>query len=154
MIMYFIRSSTFILLCLCLRTLIDGKPIIQSTPSHQIKDHIRQLLNLYGLENEYARFLSYLKITSPKDIRLKELYEEYFSYNSYISDLVDFYAKFYTLNEIVELTKFYSSPLGMKTIRLNHSLNQQMEDLMLTKISDYIFTAAEYGFTINIPEFH
>jgi hypothetical protein len=27
-----------------------------------------------------------------------------------------------------------------------------MEDQMLTKISDYIFTAAEYGLTIALPE--
>lgn len=154
LIMYFIRSTTIILLCLCLQTFIHGKSIHSSSSSQQIKDHIRQLLNLLGLENEYARFLSYLKIEPPKDIRLKELYDEYFSYNSYITDLVDFYAKFYTLNEITELTKFYSSPVGMKTIRFNHVLNQQMEDLMLTKISDYIFTAAEYGFTINVPAFH
>ena len=148
--MYVIRSTTIILLLFL--SLVQGKNI-HSSESHLIKDHIRQLLNLHGLENEYARFLSYLKISPPKDMRLKGLYEEYFSYNSYISDLVDFYAKFYTSNEILELLKFYSTPLGTKTIRFNQILNPQMEDLMLSKISDYIFTAAEYGFTINLPEF-
>lgn len=148
--MYLIRSTIILLFF----SFVQSKGIHSTSESHLLKEHIRQLLNLHGLENEYARFLSYLKISSPKDIRLKSLYEEYFSYNSYVSDLVDLYAKFYTSNEIIELLKFYSSTLGMKTIRFNQILNPHMEDLMLSKISDYIFTAAEYGFTINLPEFH
>lgn len=126
-----------------------------SSASNNIKDRIKHLLNINGIENEYARFLSYLKIHPPKDnMRLNALYEELFSSNSYISDLVDVYAKYYTFNEIMELIKFYSSPLGEKTIQFNQILNHQIEDLMLTKISDYIFTAAEYGITIALPEFH
>jgi hypothetical protein len=52
----------------------------------------------------------------------------------------------------MELIKFYSSPLGEKSLQFNNILNQQMEDLMLTKISDYIFTATEHGSTIPLPE--
>lgn len=152
--MYFIRSPTFIMALFFTVTLIQGKPIYSSTSS-KIKDQAKHLLNQHTVENEYTRFLSYLKIYPPKDnMRLRTLYDELFSFNTYISDLADVYAKYYTMDEIMELIKFYSSPLGEKVIRFNNIMNQQMEDLMLTKISDYIFTSAEYGFTIALPEFH
>jgi hypothetical protein len=108
-----------------------------------------------GVENEYTRFLTYLKIYPPKDnIRLNALYEDLFSFDSYISDFADIYAKYYTLEEILELIKFYSSPLGMKTIQVNHESNLQADDMMLNKITDYIFTAAEHGLDIALPEIH
>jgi hypothetical protein len=151
--MYTIRSTTLIIVLLFTITFIQGKPMYPSS-SNNIKDYIKHLLNINGSENEYARFLSYLKIDPPKDnIKLKLLYEELFSLDSYISDLTEVYAKYYTLDEIIQLIKFYSNPLGEKTIRFNHILNQQMEDLMLTKISDYIFTAEEHGLQISLPQF-
>jgi hypothetical protein len=149
--MYYTRSTTFIIALLFTVTFIQGNSI----HPNNIKEHIKYLLNISGVENEYARFLSYLKIHPPKEnIKLNALYDELFSSKSYISDLAEAYAKYYTFDEIMELIKFYSSPLGVKTIKFNQVLNPQMEDLMLTKISDYIFTAAEHGLTIPIPEFH
>jgi len=150
--MYFIRSTTFIIALLFNVTFIQGKPVYPSSSS-DIKDYIKYLLNINGNENEYARFLSYLKIHPPKDnMRLEALYEELFSSDSYISDLTEVYAKHYTLNEIIELIKFYSSPVGRKTVQFTNTLNTQIEDVMLTKISDYIFTAAEHGSIIPLPE--
>jgi len=151
--MYSIRSTTLIIILLLTSTFIEGKPTYPSS-SNNIKDYIKYLLNINGSENEYIRFLSYLKVHPPKDnMKLKLLYEELFSFDSYISDLTEVYAKYYTLDEIIELIKFYSNSLGKKTIRFNHILNEQMEDLMLTKISDYIFTATEHGLKIPLPEF-
>jgi len=151
--MYCIRSTTaFIIVLLLTVTFIQGKPM-HPLSSSNIKDYIKYLLNINGVENQYVQFLSYLKVYPPKDdMRLSALYEELFSLNSYISDLADVYEKYYTPNEIMELIKFYSSPLGEKSLQFNNILNQQMEDLMLTKISDYIFTATEHGSTIPLPE--
>ena len=149
--MYLIRaSSIFIALILTINS-VQGKPS-QSISSNNAKEYIRHLLNLIGIENEYARFLSYMKIYPPSDnVKMRALYDEFFSTDAYISDVVQVYAKYYTLDEIVELIKFYSSPLGKKTIQMNNDLNKQMEDLMLTKISDYIFTSAEHGLNISFP---
>ncbi len=150
--MYFTRSTTFIIGLLFTVTFTQGKPMYPSSSSN-IKDNIRYLLSINGNENEYARFLSYLKVHPPKNNPgLKALYEQLFSSDSYISDLAEVYAKYYTLDEIIDLIKFYSSPLGEKTIQFNNILNPHMEDLMLTKITDYIFTAAEYGLNIPLPE--
>jgi len=152
--MHFIRPTTFIIALFLTVTCIQGKPAYPSSSTH-MKDYIKYLLHIMGIENEYDRFLSYLKIFPPKDnIQLTALYEDLFSYNSYISDVAEIYAKNYTLEEILELIKFYSSPLGMKTLRVNKESNYQVDDLMLTKISDYIFTAAEHGIDIALPEIH
>jgi hypothetical protein len=152
--MHFIRCTTFIIALILTVTIIQGKPT-HPLSSSNLKDYTEYLLNMMGLENEYARFLSYLKIHPPKDnIRLNALYEDYFSFNSYISDVAQMYTKYYTPQEIGDLIKFYSSPLGIKTIQVNNELNKQVDDLMLTKISDYIFTAAEHGLDIALPDFH
>ncbi len=83
---------------------------------------------------------------------MKNFYNELFSLDSYVSDLIEIYAKHYTLDDVINLINFYSSPLGKKTLRMNQVLNKQMEDLMLTKISDYIFTSAEHGYDIVLPQ--
>ena len=149
--MYLIRSSS---ICLALIMTIT---LVQSKPSHPInannaKENIRYLLNLIGIENEYARFLSYMKVYPPNDNpTMRALYNEFFSSNAYINDVIQVYAKYYSMEEISELIRFYGSPLGRKTLHMNHDLHKQMEDLMLTKISDYIFTAAEHGMNIALP---
>lgn len=104
-----------------------------------------------GTENEYTRFLSFMKISPPEDLTMKALYHKYFSLESYTSDLTEIYAKYYTVDEIIQLISFYSSPLGKKNLQFHHELNRQMDDMMLTKISDYIFTAQEHGFDIPLP---
>ena len=108
-----------------------------------------------GIENEYTRFLSFLKVHPPKDnLAMKSLYNELFSFDAYISDVTRMYAKYYTPEEILELIKFNSSPLGLKSIQVNNEVNRKIEDLMLTKISDYVFTSAEHGFNLVIPGFN
>lgn len=148
--MHFIRSTLFIIALLCTIGLIQGKPTSSSSPN--IKAYIKYLLTLTGVENEYTRFLSYMKIYPPEDIKMKNLYNTLFSSDSYVTDLIDIYAKNYTLEEIIQLINFYSSPLGKKTLQMGQELNKQMEDIMLTKISDYIFTSAEYGYNIILPQ--
>ena len=149
--MHLIRSSSILIALILTINIVQGKPT-QAISSSNAKEYIRHLLHLTGIENEYARFLSYMKIYPPSDnIKMRALYDELFSTSAYITDVIQVYAKYYTLDEIVELIKFYSSPLGKKTIQMNNDLNKQMEDLMLTKISDYIFTSAEHGVNISLP---
>jgi hypothetical protein len=148
--MHFIRSTLFITALLCTISTIQGKPT-SSTPNN-LKGYIRYLLNIIGFDNEYQRFLSFMKIHPPEDIKMKNFYNELFSLDSYVSDLIEIYAKHYTLDDVINLINFYSSPLGKKTLRMNQVLNKQMEDLMLTKISDYIFTSAEHGYDIVLPQ--
>ncbi len=150
--MNFIRSTILIIASLLTVTLIQGNPV-HPLPSSNIKDYTNYLLNMIGTENEYARFLTYLKIHPPNDnIILRTMYENLFSLSAYISDVAQVYEKYYTLEEILQLIEFYSSPLGKKTIGINNELNHQIEDLMLTKISDYIFTSAEHNIYIPLPE--
>jgi len=150
--MNFVRSTILIIASLLTVTLIQGNPV-HPLSSGNIKDYTNYLLNMIGTENEYARFLTYLKIHPPNDnIILRTLYENLFSLNAYISDVAQVYEKYYTLEEILQLIEFYSSPLGKKTIGINNELNHQIEDLMLTKISDYIFTSAEHNIYIPLPE--
>ncbi|CAF2674478.1 unnamed protein product [Rotaria sp. Silwood2] len=152
--MHLMRSMLFTIALLMIITLIQGKPTHISSSSTNIKDYIKHLLSLTGIENEYARFLSFLKIDPPTDnTKMRVLYDELFSTNAYVSDLIRLYAKSYTLDEIIELLAFYSSPLGKKTLQTTHEINRQIEDIMLTKISDYIFTSAEHGFNIPLAEF-
>jgi hypothetical protein len=148
--MHFIRSTLIIIGLFCTIDGIQGKP--NNSSPNNLKGYIKYLLNIIGVENEYARFLSYMKIHPPEDIKMKSFYNELFSFDSYISDLTEIYAKHYTLDEIIQLINFYSSPLGKKNLQINQELSRQMEDLMLTKISDYIFTATEHGFDIVLPE--
>ncbi|CAF1091767.1 unnamed protein product [Adineta steineri] len=152
--MNIIRFTMFIATLLLTITLSQGKPV-QPSSSSNIEDYTKYLLNLITTENEYARFLSYLKIFPPKDNdNMRALYDDLFSFNAYISDIAHMYEKYYTLDEILQLIEFYSSPLGKKTLEFNNDLNQQMEDIMLTKISDYIFTSAEHNIHIPLPEIH
>ena len=81
---------------------------------------------------------------------MRHFYDELFSDNAYITDVVQVYAEHFKPEEIFDLIKFYSSPLGKKAIRLNNDLHKIMEDTMLTKISDYIFTANENGMDIVV----
>jgi len=148
--MHFIRSTLFITALLCTISTIQGKST--SSTSNNLKGYVKYLLNIIGVENEYQRFLSFMKIHPPEDIKMKNFYNELFSFDSYLSDLIEIYAKHYTLDDVINLINFYSSPLGKKTLRMNKELNKQMEDLMLTKISDYIFTSAEHGYDIVLPQ--
>ena len=147
--MSYIRSILFLALLSCTIDVGHGKPT--GSPTSNIKGYVKYLLNLLGTENEYTRFLSFMKISPPEDLTMKALYQKYFSLESYIADLTEVYAKYYTVEEILHLISFYSSPLGRKTLQVNHELNRQMDDMMLTKISDYIFTSQEHGFDIPLP---
>jgi len=147
--MYSIRSIILITALLCTIGISQGKPT--SSSANSFKGYVKYLLNILGTENEYTRFLSFMKISPPEDIKMKAFYNELFSFDSYLSDLIEIYAKYYTTDEIIQLINFYSSPLGKKHLQINQELNRQMEDTMLTKISDYIFTSAENGFDIPLP---
>ena len=148
--MHFIRSTTIIAAFLLAIQLFQGQTTVAALPA-QLKDNIHYLLNLTGAENEYVRFLSYMKIHPPENnMVLKVLYDDLFSQEAYISDVTEVYGKYYTLNDIKELIQFYSSPLGKKTLQMRHDLDKQMEEMMLNKISDYIFTAAEHGFDVPV----
>ena len=149
--MHLTRSLTLIFAMVLTYALIEGKPAHPSSSSNA-REQIKYLLNIIGIENEYARFLSYMKIYPPHDnIAMRALYDELFSFNAYIDDAVQVYASYFTMDEVKELIRFYSSPLGRKTIHMTNELNKQMEDTMLTKISDYVFTSAEHGIDITLP---
>ena len=151
--MVFIRSTMFLIVFVSTLAFVQTKPA-RSLSQTQVHESIKELLKFNEFENEYARFLSYLKIYPQEDnLTLRALFDDYFSMNSYLNDLTNVYAKYFTPDEILELIKFYTSPLGEKYNRFTNVLNTQMEDTMLTKISDYIFTAAEYGYTIRFPDF-
>ncbi|UJR33155.1 hypothetical protein I4U23_020612 [Adineta vaga] len=148
--MHLIRLILFITALFCTNDLIQAKA---TTPSTAVfKDYVKYLLNVMGVENEYMLFLTYMKVYSPEDSKLKALYNEYFSHDAYMSDLTEIYMNYYTLEDVMKLIDFYSSPLGKKTLRMNHDVNKQMEDIMLNKISDYIFTSTEQGFDIILPQ--
>jgi hypothetical protein len=93
-----------------------------------------------------------MKIYPPEDVKMKAFYNELFAFDAYVSDLIDIYAKYYTMDEIIKLINFYSSPLGKKNLQMNQEFDREMEDIMLTKISDYIFTSSEHGFDILLPQ--
>jgi hypothetical protein len=148
--MHFIRSTIFIIALSCTIGISQGKP--NNSSLNNFKDYVKDLLNIMGVENEYTRFLSYMKVYPPEDMKMRALYNEFFSFDAYTSDLTQIYAKYYTLDDVINLIKFYSSLLGKKTLQLNHELHKKMEDIMLNKISDYILTSTEQGFDILLPE--
>jgi hypothetical protein len=148
--MYSIRSIILIIALLYTIDIIQGKPTSQSM-NNNFKIYVKYLLTILGTENEYTRFLSFMKIHPPEDVKMKAFYNDLFSFNSYRSDLMNVYEKYYTTDEIIQLINFYSSPLGRKHLHISQEVNRQMEDTMLTKISDYIFTSAENGFDIPLP---
>ncbi|CAF1944233.1 unnamed protein product [Rotaria magnacalcarata] len=149
--MYFVRSTPIIVTLLLIITLIEVKSTYRSLSSGNIKDLIKYFLNLTGVENEYARFLNFLHIyPSTDNVKKRAFYDELFSINAYLSDLTRSYAKYYTSDEINELIIFYSSSVDQKLIQANSELNRQMEDITLSKISDYIFTSSEHGFSIPL----
>ncbi|CAF0816459.1 unnamed protein product [Rotaria sordida] len=129
---------------------IEGKPT--SLSSNDLKDNIKYLLNILEIENEYIRFLSYMKLYPPEDTKMKVLYDDLFSFDSFISDLTSVYEKYYTLDDVTQLINFYSSPLGKKVNKVTQALDKEMEDLMLNKISDYIFALSENGVDIRLPQ--
>lgn len=145
-----LRSTVFICLFLMTIALIDGRStMVRLSPN--LKEEIRDLLNMLGFENEYSRFLSYMKIHPPEnDAPMRKIYDEFFSLDAYTNDLIQVYGEYYTAEEIKTLLDFYTSPLGKKTLQMNHDLNKKMEEIMLNKISDYVFTAAEHGFDVPL----
>ena len=157
--MNFIRVTMFNLVLVLTLAWTQAKPLHQSSslsPSlNNLDGYIKYLLRMIGTENEYLRFLTYLKIYPPNHgTQLRRLYDELFSFDAYIADMTHMYEKYYTPDEILQLVDFYSSPLGKKTLALNIDVNQQMEDTMLNKITDYVFTAAEHNIHIPLPEIH
>ncbi|CAF2407303.1 unnamed protein product [Rotaria sp. Silwood2] len=145
-----IRLPTLIIVLLFAIGTIQGKPA--SPSSNNLKDNIKYLLNILGIENEYVRFLSYMKLYPQEDTKMKALYNDLFSFDSFISDLTEVYAKYYTLDDVIQLISFYSSPLGKKANQVTHALDKEMEDIMLNKISDYIFTLTDNGIDIRLPQ--
>ncbi|UJR14045.1 hypothetical protein I4U23_001042 [Adineta vaga] len=159
--MNFIRFVILILAVLFTLTLIQAKVLRSSSSSSSSvssqnkHDYIKYLLQTIGIENEYTRFLTYLRVFPPNHgTHLRQLYDGLFSFNAYVSDMGHIYEKYYTSEEILQLIEFYSSTLGKKTLAFNIEMNQQMEDLMLNKITDYIFTAADHNIHIPLPEIH
>ncbi|CAF3228215.1 unnamed protein product [Rotaria socialis] len=145
-----IRLTTLIIVLLCAIDNIQGKPISPSL--NHFGDNVKYLLKLLGVENEYLKFLSYMKLYPPADDKMNGLYNDLFSFDSFISDLTEVYTKHYTPDDINQLISFYSSPLGRKANQVTHLLDKEMEDVMLNKISDYIFTLSENGFDITLPQ--
>jgi len=146
-----IRSKVFLLALICLFGLLECKP--NRSTANKFKTHVRYLLNQVGTENEYTKFLSFLKLNSPENVELKKVYDDLFSFDAYLSDMSEIYAKYFTVDDVINLIRFYSTSLGKKTLQLNHDIHRQMEDIMYNKISEYIFTSSEYGYDIPLPEF-
>ena len=71
-----IRSVILIIALLCTTDISQGKPTNPS--SHNFKGYVKYLLNILGTENEYTRFLSFMKIYPPEDIKMKAFYNELF----------------------------------------------------------------------------
>lgn len=150
-----IRLTILVIALALAVTFTQAKPLHRSPSSNDLTGYIKYLLQIIGVENEYTRFLAYLKIFPPNHhTELRKLYDELFSFDAYVLDMSRLYEKHFSLEEIVQLIDFYSSPLGKKMLAFNIDLNRQMEDLMLTKITDYVFTAAEHHIYIPLPELH
>ncbi|CAF1516836.1 unnamed protein product [Rotaria magnacalcarata] len=145
-----IRLTALIIVLLCAIDNIQGKPTGPSL--NHLDDNIKYLLKLTGVENEYLKFLSYIKLYPPADDRMKALYNDLFSFDSFISDLIEVYTKQYTSDDINQLISFYSSPLGKKVNQVTHALDKEMEDVMLNKVSDYMLTLSENGFEVTLPQ--
>ena len=64
--------------------------------------------------------------SDPSMVQFKEDYEfflkKHLSYEAISSDLVELYADSYTVDEMVEITRFYQSPVGQRTLDLTPKL--------------------------------
>ncbi|CAF4644709.1 unnamed protein product, partial [Rotaria magnacalcarata] len=60
-----IRLTALIIVLLCAIDNIQGKPTGPSL--NHLDDNIKYLLKLTGVENEYLKFLSYIKLYPPAD---------------------------------------------------------------------------------------
>lgn len=119
--------------------------------SNEFQEDVKHLLSLIGYENEYLKFLSYMRVSPPEDNPVvRQMYDELFSSEAYRNDLINIYGQFYSLAEIKSLVDFYTSPVGKKSLKINREMRKQMEDLMLNKISDYIFNAGELGYDVLV----
>lgn len=62
--------------------------------------------------------------------------KKYASYEALYTDLVDLYAETYTAQEMVELIRFYKSPIGQRTLEVMPDLLSKSQQLGLQRVED------------------
>ena len=69
---------------------------------------------------------------------IRDFYQKYVGYESIKGDMIRIYSAEFTEDELLELKKFYSTPLGKKTIEKMPTLMQQGAEMGVAKVRDHI----------------
>lgn len=69
---------------------------------------------------------------------IRDFYQKYVGYENIKGDMIRIYSAEFTEDELLELKRFYSTPLGKKTIEKMPTLMQQGAEVGAAKVRDHI----------------
>jgi len=79
---------------------------------------------------------------------LKQFFYEVYSSKDYIMNIAKVYSQFLSIDEMIEMIKFYNTPLGKKIIEANSALTQKnreiSNDLLKKREQDYMRIVKKY----------
>jgi hypothetical protein len=65
---------------------------------------------------------------------LLDFMNKYTSYEVLKKELADIHLKYYTMDDLKELAKFYTTPIGQKFLRINEQLTADIMELSMSKV--------------------
>lgn len=106
----------------------EAKNLLESMKMGAIMDRTMEKV----LESQLA--------AKPEMVKFKEdlvlFLKKHASYEALYPHLVDLYAQTYTAQEMVELTRFYNSPIGQRTLEVMPELLSKAQQLGLQRVEE------------------
>jgi len=111
------------------------KQVVNSVKENdaEYKQAVTKLLEQTGMKESFSKIIEQQTdvlvkrlpvLKSVKD-DIKSFYSKYLSWDRIKEETIKIYKKYYTLEEIKELQKFYQTPVGKKTIKVLPSIMQE-----------------------------
>jgi hypothetical protein len=78
--------------------------------------------------------------SNPNMLEFKEdlefFFKKHLSYEATFSEIVELYAETYSADEMVEITRFYQSPVGQRTLELMPELAARSQQIGIQRVED------------------
>jgi hypothetical protein len=109
-------------------------------------DSARKLVEEMGLNNSYEKTIKLLTDDlvnripdlAPVKGKILDFYKKYIGWSAIKDDVVKVYAKHFTTDELIDLTKFYQTPTGKKALKEMPTIMMEGRKIGMQKVSQHM----------------
>lgn len=117
---------------------IESKPLVTSELINRIND----LLDLSESKEKYTSIINKSLNNDPNLSAYKNQFMKFFDkflpYEVLRQRIAEIYSEYYTLSDINELIKFYSSPIGKKVVDTSGKIESQVNQLFEKRLQEQL----------------